>query len=353
MKKRLLSLLVVLTIAVSVLAVPAFASAESDMLSGSSEIVNWVDRTRMLVANETEAGLDYYVVSVASKKYQKVLGSELNVTEAVASPDGKKIAYTNDKGDVFVYDIAAAKAEKVSADDAIKYELQWSAAQDKLFFLQGDKSEVIAELTIATKKTVKVLDDKVNHKADLKVSANGKAFLYAVTKEGKVSGTDETDIAVDTANTEPQLFFLDTAVTGAKPQQLTTTKDNKVFAEFMGTTGYIYLSSDLENEEAVPVLKIIGKDAKETVIVPAGLYVAQLITLNGKVTIVAVNEEGSKDIYTLDMKTYALKKVGSLTDNVTKLSICPFINRMAAEISTDAGTAVAVVKQNGLESITK
>lgn len=323
------------------------------LLSGDSEVAGWIDKSQMLIANETETGLDFYIVNVDTRRYQKVLGSDLNVTAAVPSPDGKSIAYINTTGDVFVYYLESRLSEKVSSDDSIKYELQWSKTGDRLFFIQGDKSDVITQITLADKKTKKVLEDKVNYKAELKVSSDGQQFLYTVTKDGKVTGTDETDITVDTTNTEPQIFTLDTTVEGAKPKQLTTSTDNKVYADFVGYKGYSYISYNTEDEAAIPVIAYMDKSANKTVIIPADLTVIQSVAYNGKSMLLAEDGSGKKALYVLDFTLYSLKKVCELTDSVSKIFVSSDGINIAAEVTTDAGTAISVLYGNKLYSITK
>ena len=55
----------------------------------------------------------------------------------------------------------------------------------------------------------KVLEDKVDYKANLSVSTDGTKFYYTVTKPGAVTApdgkpVDADDVAIDTTGTEPQ-----------------------------------------------------------------------------------------------------------------------------------------------------
>lgn len=332
------------------------------LLSGSCEITGWTGKSQVLIAKETDDGLEYYIVDTTTRKSQKILGSELNVTMAAVSPDGQKIAYVTSTEEIDVYNIASKTTTQVlsaSADDSSKYELQWSQSGDSLFFFEGSNSEIIAKITLAnntpTKAPTQVLTDGVKYKTDLRVSADGNVVMYSVTNAAVSSGSDQTDI--DTTGTQPQIFVFDTTVgKDAKPQKLTTTTDNKVYSGFVTSsgsiTGYEYLSST-DDDNSVPVIKYIGKDLSITNIVPTNLTILQTVSYSGKLMLLAVDANGKKGLYTLDINTYSVKKVCDVTDSVSKIFISSDGSSIAAEISTTNGTAVCVLNQNKLNGITK
>lgn len=360
--KKLLSTLIAMIIIAASLSVPVFAvdntakdstTSSINFFTGDVTSAKWINMASVLVSNDTDNGLEFYSINISNRKYQKLFGAEKNVTEAVPSPNGKKIAYTDDNGNVFVYDIVTKTSEKVSSEDSIKYELQWSKSGNYIYFLQGDKSEVISRISIFDKKTVKLLDDKMNYKSDLRVSLDDKVLLYAVTKDGKVTGTDETDIAVDTSNTEPQLFAINIAVEGSKPLQLTSSKDNKLFAGFIDDNNFTYLSVSTEDENAVPVIKVVGFGMNETVIVPINLNIIQSVTANGNIILLADDQDGKRGIYTYTAKNYSMKKISDVSDSVVQLSTSTDGKSILALVDNGGKISISALKYGKLTSITK
>ena len=56
-----------------------------------------------------------------------------------------------------------------------------------------------------------MLDDKVDYKSNLSVSADGRIFIYTVIKPGAVTAdgskpVDSDDVAIDMTGTEPQVY---------------------------------------------------------------------------------------------------------------------------------------------------
>lgn len=148
---------------------------------------------------------------------------------------------------------------------------------------------------------------------DAAVSADGKIYLYDVAPTAVTSGTDETNINVDTTGTKPQLYVLNTNTVGATPQKINTSIDNKANFNFVSSTEYEYLSSNPDDE----------------------------------------GTNGKKGIYSIGLNKYTTTKVAAVADNVTKLYISPDGTKIAAESTTSNGAAVSVLSGSNLTNITR
>ncbi|MGO4376365.1 TolB family protein, partial [Paenibacillus sp. MCAF20] len=151
------------------------------------------------------------LVNATNGKYELLLSSA-GTSDLVVSPNGQNAAYTDANGAVYVIDLNSKESKQVSTDSSIKNELQWSQDGTALFFLQGDKNSIIAKVNLADGTVSKVLEDKVDYKANLDVSADGTKFAFTVNKQPKVTADSNVDVAlddvaIDAAGTEAQVYF--------------------------------------------------------------------------------------------------------------------------------------------------
>jgi Tol biopolymer transport system component len=327
----------------------------------------WIDAENLLVTYVTNKGEKDYIFNTKSKSKTPLLGEDVNEADAVISPDAKKVAYADENNEVYVADLESKQTTKVSGDDhAIKSELQWAPAGDKLYYLEGDKTNVVAELTISTGKIKKIVNDNVNYKSNLRVSNDGVKFLYTVTPEGKITAdsiSEETadkaadaNIKVDTAGTETQLYVYYNG--SSKPEQIAKTKDNKSFADMLPDRTVVYVSTDVENEEKLPVIKVITNNGKDTKDLVSDLGIMQsLVTGDGRLVVLAVDQSGKKAIYEINASTGEKKKLYDADDSVNQLFYSSNGKHLAVSMTGDEGDKVGVLipgyNSYSLDDITK
>ena len=281
--------------------------------------IQWVDAGRFIATQENETGRADYLVEAATGKY-RLLDVAADASDLVLAPGGQKAAYTNANGQVSVLDLSTvSRAVVVSNDTNIKPELVWSADGASLYFLQGDKGSVIAKLDPEINKITKILDDKVDYKANLEVSADGKTFTYTVTKPGAVVAdankpVEADDVTIDTKGTEPQIFqfTIDPAAKENKAVQLTASADDKVFvhaASDGSSVAYVSVSGDAA---AKSTLVKVGKDKKV-----APLYnerdIYQAEFTGGKWYLLTEGDGDNSFVYEIDPATSAAKQLYTLS----------------------------------------
>jgi len=286
--------------------------------------IQWVDATRFIASSETETGRKDELVDSLTGKSQRLLVPE-DASELVVAPNGAKAAYTNANGEVFVLDFKAVGPVRASGDTSIKTELVWSADSAAIYFLQGDKGSVIAKLEPEINKISKVLEDKVDYKANLQVSADGKTFTYTVTKPGAVVAdankpVEADDVTIDMKGTEPQIyqFTVDPTAKESKAVQLTTSADDKVFiraSEDGSSVSYVSVSPE---DGAKSVLAKVGKDKKtSTLFDDKDVYEA--VAAGGKWFLLTEGDGDGLAVYEIDNATGAAKPVYALKDTVSEI----------------------------------
>ncbi|MBW7454938.1 stalk domain-containing protein [Paenibacillus sepulcri] len=290
----------------------------------------WIDSSRLLASQITDDGRTDYVVDAATGAYTELLKST-DASDLVVAPNGQKAAYTLETGEVYTVDLSTKQASVVSSDQSIKPELVWAADSSAIYFLQGDKGSIISKLNLADGAITNLLDDKVDYKANLNVSADGKQFYYTVTKPGAVTAdankpVEEDDVAIDMTGTEPQIFTYDSSVKDSKPVGLTTAADDKIF---VGTAADGSKAFYVSIEEGKPSsLVSIAKDKTAAKLVD-DKDVLQAVMAGSKIYAVVDNND-SELVYEIDTATGAKTELYTIPSSVTDL--------LAA-----SGTPVAVV----------
>ena len=217
-------------------------SIQTLQLLESADTAQWAGNGRLIASVSNENGRVDYLVNATTGEYQQLLSSS-SASDLVVSPDGSKATFVEEDGTLYTVDLTTLALNKVSLDKSIKSSLQWSADGTKIYFLQTDKTNVIAVVDVATGVVTKVLDDKVDYKGDLSVNGNG--LTYSVTKPGVVTAdsnkaVDADDVAIDDSQTNPQLFDVDLSKTPVAAVQLTKTLDeDKIFIN-RASNGTVY-----------------------------------------------------------------------------------------------------------------
>ncbi|WP_169085890.1 stalk domain-containing protein [Paenibacillus sp. PL91] len=295
-----------------------------NLLAGAEQAV-WVSSSQLIVSNSTGEGREDYLVDAATGKYELLLKSE-GASALVLSPDGKSAAYSDPSGAVFTIDLVSKQANQVSTDSSIKNELTWSSDGMSLFFLQGDKSSVIAKLTVADGKVSKVLEDKVDYKANLTVSADGKQFAYYVFKQPKVTADSSKDVelddvAIDATGTEPQIYFYNTATANNKAVQLTKDTADKVFLELSADGSKVSYVSVSADEASVGQLVTIDNTGHASTPSFADKDVYELVQGGSKLYLLTADGISTNAIYEIDNATGTSKLVQSVSDSASELIV--------------------------------
>lgn len=295
-----------------------------NLLAGAEQAV-WVSPSQLIVSNSTGEGREDYLVDAATGKYELLLKSE-GASALVLSPDGKSAAYSDPSGAVFTIDLVSKQANQVSTDSSIKNELTWSSDGMSLFFLQGDKSSVIAKLTVADGKVSKVLEDKVDYKANLTVSADGKQFAYYVFKQPKVTADSSKDVelddvAIDATGTEPQIYFYNTATANNKAVQLTKDTADKVFLELSADGSKVSYVSVSADEASVGQLVTIDNTGHASTPSFADKDVYELVQGGSKLYLLTADGISTNAIYEIDNATGTSKLVQSVSDSASELIV--------------------------------
>ncbi|OMF37795.1 hypothetical protein BK133_04495 [Paenibacillus sp. FSL H8-0548] len=311
-------------------------------LEGAERAV-WVNSSQLIVSNTAGEGREDYLVDAATGKYELLLASS-DTSELVLSPDGKKVAYSDANGAVFTIDLSTKQATQVSTDSSIKNELQWSKDGSSLFFLQGDKSSVIAKLSLADGSVSKVLEDKVDYKANLEVSADGLQFAFYVFKQPKVTADSDKDVelddvAIDATGTEPQIYFYNAEAADNKPAQLTKDTADKVFLKLAADGSKVSYVSVSADEASVGQLVTIDQAGKVSTPSFADKDVYQLVQGGSKLYLLTADGNSTNAIYEIDSATGASTLVLTVSDLASELIVSSNAN-IAALI--DGQLAVSV-----------
>ncbi|MBW7476644.1 hypothetical protein K0T92_18145 [Paenibacillus oenotherae] len=292
--------------------------------------VIWLNPSSLLASVIEEEGRFDYIVDARTGQYSELLRTT-DASDLVVAPNGQKAAYSVESGAVYVIDLASKQSRAVTYDGTIKPELVWSADSSTIYFLQGDKGSVIAKLNLTDGTISKVLEDKVDYKANLSVSADGSQFYYTVIKPGAVTAdaskpVDQDDVAIDLTGTEPQVYRFDASVKDAKPEKLTTTTDDKVFVGAAADGSKAYYVSAEDNKLAS--LVAVAKDKSITKLID-DKDVLQAIMAGNKIYVLA--DGGSSEIvYEIDAATGQKRELTSVPNSVS-------------ELIAGAGTPIAIV----------
>ncbi|MBP1994178.1 stalk domain-containing protein [Paenibacillus eucommiae] len=235
------------------------------LLSGTFSNPRWVGEDSIIAVKEDSEN-NLYKINPKTLK-SELLSNDPNAAGLIVSPDGVYGAYTNDKAELVLMNLENGAAYKPSKDTSLKTDLVWSADSKKIYFIQGDNQDKIAYLNIQTKEIIKLLEDKVNYKSELRVSSDEKKLLYIVNVTGAAkndSNSTEESLSIDFSGAGTQLFEFDTTVKDAKPKKLAAGSDNKLYVNILSSGQAIYVSFETEGLNQSGSLKMIGADLAAT-----------------------------------------------------------------------------------------
>lgn len=323
-------------------------SEPASSLSGIVNTPSWLGANQLMVKSETEKGFAYYQLGLNGSG-KLLVGATENVTEAVKSPDGTQVAYVNNNGDLFLLEVKTMNLKKISVDHEPKMELQFSRDGSKLYFLMGEKIDQMIAVELLSGKQTVLLADKVAYKSDLQISADGSKALYTITKAGTVNDKDES-YAVDSKGTEPQLNVLDLTVAAAKPIQVTSSLDNKVFARFTQDNKIVYVSA-FSDKEGMPLMQM-NTDGSQLKTWVNHLEVHQVLVLNdGNVLVVGENTNFKKSLFKVETNGRTERLV-TLPEGVTEVQATD-LTHVVVTIQTEAGEKISTLMGNKFTDLTK
>ncbi|CAH1206367.1 hypothetical protein PAECIP111893_02530 [Paenibacillus plantiphilus] len=283
--------------------------------------VIWLNASSLLASVIEEEGRFDYIVDAKTGQFTELL-TTTDASDLVVAPNGQTAAYSVESGAVYVIDLASKQSKAVTYDGSIKPELVWSADSSAIYFLQGDKGSVIAKLNLSDGKISKVLEDKVDYKANLSVSADGSQFHYTVIKPGAVTAdsskpVDQDDVAIDLTGTEPQVYRFDASIKDGKPEKLTATTDDKVFVGAAADGSKAFYVSAEDNKLAS--LVSVAKDKTIAKLIE-DKDVLQAVMAGNKIYVLA--DGGSSEIvYEIDAATGQKKELSTVPNSVTELIV--------------------------------
>ncbi|ASA23832.1 stalk domain-containing protein [Paenibacillus donghaensis] len=215
-----------------------------------------------LIANSSDAeAATLFRFSTQPGNYE-VFSSNESAADFAVSKDGQWGAFNDGTGILNLMNLNNGVIRTLGTDNSVKTDLVWSQDGTKILFIQGDKQEKIASISVETGEVKSVLADKVENKSELRISADGKAAVYIVNVTGVAKNdadSTEDSLTVDFSKAGEQLFKLDLTAKDAKPAALTTTPDNKLYPEILADGSIVYLSADPEGNTA-NTLKTIQAD---------------------------------------------------------------------------------------------
>lgn len=287
---------------------------------------------KLIVSKNDNNGRNDYLVNTTSGKYELLLTTD-GGSDLVISPNGDQAAYTNAEGAVYVIDLKTKASKLITSDNSIKPELVWSADGSAIYFLQGDKGSVIAKLNLADGAITKVVEDKVDYKENLNVSADGKKFIYTVTTLGTVTSdttnVDEDNVSIDFSSNQQQIFSYNTGDSKPEAVKLTTSTDDKVFVWSADGQKAYYVS--VPSEDGKASLLSVDSSQKSTPVY-AEYDVEQAILSGGTLYVLAAQDDSNSVILSIDPVTGKQTKLYTVSSDVSSIAV--------------AGTQISVV-ENG------
>ncbi|MBR2564266.1 MAG: hypothetical protein IKE29_06555 [Paenibacillus sp.] len=287
----------------------------------AAENPRFVGTDGLIVSKNDDQGRNDYLVNTATGKYELLLTTE-GGSDLVVSPSGNQAAYTNAEGAVYVIDLKTKASKLITNDTSIKPEMVWSMDESSIYFLQGDKGSVIANLNLADGSITKLVEDKVDYKENLNVSTSGKRFIYSVTTLGKVTAdstnVDEDNVEIDFSANQQQLFSYNNDSEKKEAVQLTTGTDDKVFIYSADGQKAYYVSVPSEDGNA----SLMSVDASQK---PVTIYnehdVEQAILSGSTLYVLAAQDDKNSVILSIDTVTGQQSKLYTVSSDVSSIVV--------------------------------
>ncbi|GJM79211.1 hypothetical protein HMSSN139_17070 [Paenibacillus sp. HMSSN-139] len=255
----------------------------------------WFDAAGNIIVSQDDAET-VQLYKLGNNGQSEIFSDNGNVLGAALSPDFTTAAFTDQNGALFLMNTGSGTVKQLGTDTTVKTDLTWSADGKKIYFIQGDKQEKIAYISLDTAKVTEVLADKVENKAEVQVSPDEKKLVYFVNVTGKAEtdkeGTEES-LTIDYSKAGTQAYSLELGKKDAKPVQLTKELDNKLYLSLLPDGSAAYISADPDGATEGSVLKLISADGTKISNLVADVDVISSHIINGKLVILAEDASGS------------------------------------------------------------
>ncbi|CAK4850481.1 unnamed protein product, partial [Aphanomyces euteiches] len=290
------------------------------LLEGEFSSPFWISGNKIIAVKDGDTK-SIYKVNPTDLSYELYTNNE-DALDMVVSPDGTYGVFVNTDAQIMIDKLNPGIISKLSTDKSLKTDLVWSADSKKIYFAQGDNQEKLSYIDVATGAIKTILDDKIQFKSDLHLSADGTKLLYNLNVTGTAdlkAATSEADLAaseatltVDFSKAGAQLFLLDLATAGAKPVKLTDGKFNTYDAAVLNDGSAVYVNVDPADDASKGSLKIVSSagvikdlvtdlDVTSSVATASGSFIITGLNAAGKTVVASVTADGKKtDIITSD-----------------------------------------------------
>lgn len=234
------------------------------VLEGIFSAPRLINNAAVIVNKDDADATEIYQLRAANNK-NEILSTVDEAASMVVSPDGQYGVYADASAQLILVNLHTGTSHVWSSDNSVKMDLVWTADSKKVYFAQGDKQEKIGVIELSGSSVKSILSDKVENKAEPRVSADGTKMVYTVNVTGVADSDKESteeSLKIDYSKAGSQLFVLDLTKKDAKPIQLTKALDNKLFANVLNDGRVVYISADPEGKVENDVLKAISADGK-------------------------------------------------------------------------------------------
>lgn len=288
-------------------------------LTGEFSAPRWNAQGQLIVTRMSDDGVQTCAYEPATGVY-RVLSNKEDAAVLAVSPQGIWGAYNNNDGHLFLMDLISGSSRVWSKDNTVKTDLLWSADGEKLYFMQGDKQEKIANVSLQDGKVNTIVNDKVENKSNVRVSSDGKSILYTVSVTGVAKNdadSTEDSLTIDYSNAGDQLFTLDLSKKDAKPVQLTKSSDNKLYSILLNDGRVAYVSASIEGNSNSTLKVINPADLKSTVLVGDLDVTFAAPSASGKLIVAGTAADGSTKVYEVALdgqKSLLYSTTGTITE---------------------------------------
>lgn len=289
-----------------------------------------------LIANKSDAESAQLIKFSTEPGNYEVFSSDDSAVDFAVSPDQQWGAFNDEKGLLNVINLSSGATKTLGTDNSVKTDLVWSNDGKSIYFIQGDKQEKIAKISVDTGEVKSVLADKVENKSELRISADQKSAVYIVNLTGVAKNdadSTEDSLTVDFSSAGEQLYKLDLATKDAKPVALTTTPDNKLYPEISAEGSVVYLSADSEGN-AANTLKVIKADGTSSNLA-LDVEVTWSTGVNNGLVVAGTAANGSTVVYSIDSKG-AKTELYRSTEDVSEVAV------------SNDGSKLAIVSDGGV-----